>query len=166
MAEICGIDTGGQDISQKDISIACQTLNTLLNSCPSRIIEADHRRPCLHGEIHHFTDLFCEGHSQGATEYSEILRKDKGQAAFDLSIARHHTIPKKFLLLHSEIGAAMGDKTVQLNKRSRVEEEIDSFTGGQFSHLYAVYRFFPDHHREWLLLFSSPVPYGSLQSTS
>jgi hypothetical protein len=29
--------------------------------------------------------------------------------------------------------AAMGDKPVQLHKRSRIEEKIDSFSGSQFS---------------------------------
>ena len=48
------------------------------------------------------------------------------------SLASDDTIPVELLFFHTEIVASVRDELVVLNKRTWVEEQLDSFTSGKF----------------------------------
>ena len=53
--------TRRQYVFLKHVSISAQGRDAFLNSCPPRVIQPDHWRPCLHGLIHHLADLLGMG---------------------------------------------------------------------------------------------------------
>ncbi len=104
-----------------------------MNSCPSGVIKTNDRRSGLHGVIHHLANFLRKGHSKSSTKNRKILRKDVDETSLHFPVTGHDPIAPELLIFHSEIMAAMGDKPVQLHKRSWIEEKIDSFSGSQFS---------------------------------
>lgn len=50
----------------------------------------------------------------------------------DSALASDDTISVELLFFHSEVSASVRDELVVLNKRTWVEEQLDSFTSGKF----------------------------------
>src|SRR6185295_12125588 len=53
-----GNDSASERISQKDIGVTAKTDYALLDARPTGIVQANHRRPHLHRQIEHLTNLF------------------------------------------------------------------------------------------------------------
>ncbi len=126
MAEICGTTPRGQGVAQKDVGIASQRRHPFLDARSTRIVQPDDRRPHAHGDIHDLHDLRGVGLRQRAAKDGEILREDEYQAAFDPPVAGDEAVAVHLLLLHAEIGAAVGEQFVGLFERALVEQEVDA----------------------------------------
>ncbi len=68
-----------------------------------------------------------------AAKHREILTEHIDLTPVDRAPARNHTVTGRLLLLHAEIGAAMGDEHVELFKAVFVEQELHPLTCRQFA---------------------------------
>src|SRR5437773_1709824 len=48
----------GERVAQKDVGVAAERRDPLLNARATRVVEPDQRRAVLEGQIHHLADLF------------------------------------------------------------------------------------------------------------
>lgn len=76
----------------ENLGIAGERVNTLLDACAARVIQADDRDTELHRLVHHFADLASEGLGQRATEHGEVLREYKGRPTVDEALTSNDTI--------------------------------------------------------------------------
>ncbi len=63
----------------------------------------------------------------------EILTEHIDLTPIDRAPARHNTIARRLLLLHPEIGAAMGDKHVELFEAAFIQQQINTFACSQLA---------------------------------
>ena len=74
------------------------------------------------------------GLGQRAAEHGEVLREDKDQTAIDGAVTNHNTVPRGFFhLIHAEIDAAVLLEHVPFLEGVRVEQQLDTFAGGQLA---------------------------------
>ena len=109
-------------IAKKYLSISRQGTDSLLDTCATGIVQPDDRSSHLHRHVHHFADFPGMRLGQGTAKDREILRKDINQPFTNHTIARHYPITGKLLLLHAEIGTAMGYQLVQFDKRTFLQK--------------------------------------------
>ena len=57
------------------------------------------------------------------------MRKDKHRAAVNLAIAGDEPVSLELVVLHPEVGAAVGDELIGLLERCFIEQEFDTFPG-------------------------------------
>ncbi len=57
IAEICGITPGRERVAQKDIGVAGERDDALLDARAARIVQPDDRRADAHGGVHDGDDL-------------------------------------------------------------------------------------------------------------
>ena len=55
------------------------------------------------------------------------------EAAFDCAVTGYNTVAKVVLLVHAEVGAAVGYKHVEFFEAAFVEQHLDSFAGCVFA---------------------------------
>ena len=60
------------------------------------------------------------------------MGKNVNQAAIDSSVTAYDSVTRDSLSRHPEIGTAMLDKLVHLLESSLIEEEVNSFSRGEF----------------------------------
>ena len=116
----------GQRVAKKDVGVAGQRRDALLDAGAAGVVQPDHRRAHAHGHIHDLDDLRRIGQGERAAEDGEILREDEHQPALDASVAGDEAVAVNLLLLHAEIGAAMGEQLVGLFEGAFVEQEGDA----------------------------------------
>ncbi len=75
------------------------------------------------------------GFRQRAAEDGEILRKDIDHAAIDRAPAGHDAVAIGAIVLHPEIGAAMGDEHVEFLEAALIHQQFDPLAGGQLAAL-------------------------------
>src|SRR5260370_19449575 len=73
------------------------------------------------------------GFRKRAAKHSEILREDVNQPAVHTAESGYKSIARGALRFHSEISAMVAHEFIQLFKGTFIEQQIDSFAGGQFS---------------------------------
>src|ERR1039458_9777940 len=117
-------------VAQKNIRIARQRHDALLDSRAAAVVEPDHRASGLHGEVHHLADLLRECAREAAAEDREIVAEDAHLPPVDRAVARHDPIAGDFFLRHVEVGDSMGLELVDLDERSTVEEKLDPLARG------------------------------------
>ena len=120
---------GSQHVAQKDVGIAGQRHHAFLNARAAGIVQADDRRAHAHGHVHDLDDLGGVGLRERAAEDGEVLREDEHQPAFDAAIAGEEAVAEVLLLVHAEVGAAVGDQLVGLFEGAFVEQELDALAG-------------------------------------
>src|SRR5678816_777178 len=125
--------TRSQSISEKDIRIAAERSDPLLDSRASGIVEADHGRAHLHGKIHDLADLLCVGFAEGATEDREVLGEDVDKPAIDSAVTGNDTIAGILLIGHAEIEGAVLYEFIELFERVFVEQNLDTLASRQLS---------------------------------
>ena len=128
-------DARRENVANEDVSVAGEADHAFLDPCPCAIVEADHRRAGLHGEVHDLDHLLGEGARQAAAEHREVLREDVDEAAVDLAVAGDHAVAENLPLLHTEVGAAMGLELVDLDERAGVEQGMDTLASRQLAGL-------------------------------
>ena len=82
--------------------------------------------PTRIASVHDLDDLGGVGLRQRAAEHREVLGEDEHQPAFDASVAGDEAVAVILLLVHAEVGAAMGDELVGLFEGAFVEQELDA----------------------------------------
>src|SRR5690606_27971800 len=84
-------------------------------------------------EVHDLADLIRMGPRETSAKDGEVLGKDADLASGDRSIAGHHSVAQKLLLLHGKVRASMGHEFVELDEGARIQEKVDPFAGRQLS---------------------------------
>ncbi len=143
-----GDDPRGQDVPQEDIGIAGEGVHPLLDPGAPRIVEADEGHTHLDRQVHDLADLLCVGHAERSTEAGEIIGEDVHRPPLDRAMPDHDAIAGELLLLHPEIGAAVGDQHVHFRKASRIEQHIEPFPRGEFAGLVLPFDPFGTSTRE------------------
>ena len=128
-------DTRSQDVTLEDFRVSGQSVNAFLNTCATRVVDADAGCTHHHGLVHDLADLLRHGLGERAAEDGEVLRKDVHQASVDRTATGHYAVAKDLLLVLSEVRAAVLYEHVHLFEAAFVEQHIDALTGGVFTAL-------------------------------
>ena len=70
---------------------------------------------------------------EGAAEDGEVLREDEDDAAVDAAVAGDEAVAGDALVVHAEVGSAVGYEFVGLFEGAFVEEEVDALAGGELA---------------------------------
>ena len=91
-----------------------------MNARPAGVVEPDHGRAGLHGQIHDLADFLGILERQRPAENREVVRERIGWPAIDLAVAGHEAIARDLLLGHSEVDAVVRHQAVQFLERALV----------------------------------------------
>src|SRR6185437_5963593 len=117
----------------KNVGIAGERNDALLNARAARIVKADHGRAHAGGGVHNFDDLGGIGLRERSAKNSKVLRENKNQPPVDAAVSSDETIAIILLFSHSKFIGAMGNQAVGLFEAAFIEKEIDSLTGRHFA---------------------------------
>src|SRR4030095_11788516 len=126
---------GGQRVAEKDVGVAAERDDALLNPGAAGVVEPDDRRAHLHRQVHYLDDLGGVRLRERSAKDREVLGEGERQTTVDPSKARHHAIAGNDLLGHSELAAAMGDDLVELLERTGIEQKVDALPGRKLAGL-------------------------------
>ena len=122
-------DAGGERVAQEDVGVAGERHHAFLDAGAAGVVEADDGSADAHGDVHDLDDLGGVGFGERAAEDGEVLGEDEDEAAFDAAVAGDEAVAEDFLLVHAEVGAAVGDQLVGLFEGAFVEQELDALAG-------------------------------------
>ncbi len=122
-------------MSRKISAYPARLVDAFLDAGPARIAQADDRRAHLHGHFHHLADFFGMGQGERPAEGGEILGKDENLPTVDRAPPGDHAVAGDLIVCHAEIGASVRFQTVQFSESVRVEQRVQTFTGGEFAAL-------------------------------
>ncbi len=125
--------TRSQRIAEEDVRVAGERDHALLNAGATGIVQPNDGRTHSHGGIHDLDDLGGVRFRERAAKDGEVLRIDEDRTAVDGAIAGDESIARDALLVHVEIGGAMGDELVGLFEGSWVQQELDTLARGEFA---------------------------------
>ena len=125
--------TGGFDIALEHLGITCEAVDAFLNTRTAGIVDPDDRRTVLDRHILNLADLLRVGLGQRSAKDREILTEDIDQTAVDRAPTGDNAVTCGFLLLHPEVGAAVGDEHVEFFKRPIIKQQVDPLAGGQLA---------------------------------
>ena len=120
-------------IAPEDVGIAAQSRHALLNAGAARIVEPDHRRAVLHGQVHDLANLLCMRFAQRAAEDGKVLGKHIDHATIDRAPTGDDAVAGDDGIRHAEIGGPMGDEHVIFFERPRIEQHVEAFAGGELA---------------------------------
>src|SRR5690606_15452912 len=123
----------GLYVAPEDFGIAAERRHALLDTGAAGIVQTDHRRPVLHGEVHDLANLLGMGLAQRAAEHGEILAEDVDHAAVDRAPAGYYAVAGDHRVGHAEIGRAVSDEHVVFFKAARIEQDVQAFAGRQLA---------------------------------
>ena len=114
--------TGGERVAQEDVCVAGEGNDALLDARAAGVVQPDNGRADAHRGVHDLNDLGRVGLRERAAEDGEVLRIDEDGAAIDGAVAGNEAVAGDALLVHIEIGSAMGDELVRLFERAGVQQ--------------------------------------------
>ena len=117
--EICGITPGGHHVALEHVGIARQRIDALLDARAAGVVEADHRRADLHGDVHDLADLGGMHARQRAAEHGEVLAEDIDQPAVDRAVAGHHAVAGDLLVSPCRSRSSGARRTCRTPRTSR-----------------------------------------------
>ena len=123
-------DAGRQDVAQEDVGVAAERHDAFLDPRAARIVEADDRCADLHRQIHDLADLLGVRLRQRSTEDREVLAEDEDRPAVDRAVAGDDAVAEERF---GRRRVAVRDERVELDERSRVEQQVESFARGQLA---------------------------------
>ncbi len=126
-----GNHTRRQGVAQEYIGVAAQRYHAFLDARSAGVVQTDDGGAVLHGDIHDFTDFLCMSLAEAAAEHGEVLREYIHQASVNCAPPGDHAIAEILLLIQTEIGCTVGDKSVYFPERAFVYQEVYPLTGGQ-----------------------------------
>ena len=133
IAVICGITPGALDVADEDVAVGAERDDALLDPRAAGVVDADHRRADLGGQVHDLAHLLRHHLAERAAEDREVLAEDEHRAAVDRPVAGDHGVAPGALLVHVELVGAVADEGVELLERARVEQLLDPLAGGQLA---------------------------------
>ena len=89
--------------------------------------------PTLMAQVHDLADLCGVGFGERAAEDGEVLREDEDEAAVDAAVAGDEAVAGDALLVHAEVGGAVGDELVDLLEGAFVEQQVDALARGELA---------------------------------
>ena len=120
-------------VADEDVAVGPERDDSLLDAGAAGVVDPDHRRPDLGGEVHHLAHLLPHHLAEAATENGEVLREDEDGAAFDRAVAGDDGVTPGTALLHLEVVGAMANEGVELLEGAGVEQLLDPLAGGQLA---------------------------------
>ncbi len=124
---------GAFDVAGEDVAVGAERDDALLDPGPSRVVDPDHRRPDLGGEVHHLAHLLRHHLAEAAAEDGEVLGEDKDGAAVDRAVAGDDGVAPGPFLLHLEVVGAVADEGVELLEGAGVEQLLNPLAGGHLA---------------------------------
>ena len=123
-------DSGRQDVAQEDVGVATQRHDTFLDPRATRIVEPDDRCTDFHRQVHDLADLLGVRLRQRSTEDREILAEDEDRPTIDETVSGDDAVAEEGF---GRGRVAVRDERVQLDERSRVEQQVETFARGQLA---------------------------------
>ncbi len=132
-AEICGIDPRCQRVPEKNLGVAAQRDDALLDARAAGVVEADHRRAVAHRQIHDLADLLRERFGERPAEHGEVLREDVDEPAVDAAVSRDDAVAVVLLVLQPEIARPVHDEAIELHEAAFVEQQVEPLARRQLA---------------------------------
>ena len=123
-------NTRGLNVPFKDFTISRKAINTLLNTCSTRIVQTNYGCAVFDSHVHNFANLLRMCRRYRTAQNSEVLREHIDHATIDGAPSRHDTIASRALIFHAKIGAAVCNKHVKLFKAAFIQQKFDPLTRG------------------------------------
>ena len=123
-------DAGRQDVAQEDVGVAAERHDAFLDPRAAGIVEPDDRRADLHRQIHDLADLLGVRLRQRSAEDREVLAEDEDRPAVDLAVAGDDAVAEERF---GRGRVAVRDERVELDERSRVEQQVESLARRQLA---------------------------------
>ena len=124
---------GAFDVAGEDVAVGAEADDALLDPGAAGVVDADHRRPDLGGEVHHLAHLLRHHLAEAAAEDGEVLGEDEDGAAVDRAVAGDDGVAPGPFLLHLEVVGAVADEGVELLEGAGVEQLLDPLAGGHLA---------------------------------
>ena len=124
---------GALDVADEDVAVGAERDDALLDPGAAGVVDADHRRPDLGGEVHHLAHLLRHHLAEAAAEDGEVLGEDEDGAAVDRAVAGDDGVAPGPFLLHLEVVGAVADEGVELLEGAGVEQLLDPLAGGHLA---------------------------------
>ncbi len=121
------------DVADEDVAVSAERNDALLDPGPAGVVDPDHRRPDLGGEVHHLAHLLRHHLAETAAEDSEVLREDEDDAAVDRAVPGDDGVTPGAILLHLEVVGAVTDEGVELLERTGIEQLFDPLARGHLA---------------------------------
>ena len=121
------------DVADEDVAVAAERDDPLLDPRPARVVDPDHRRADLGGEVHDLEHLLGHHLAERAAEDGEVLAEDDDRPAVDRAVAGHDRVAVGPLLVHPELVAAVADEAVELLEGAGIEQLLDPLARGQLA---------------------------------
>src|SRR3990172_5447127 len=118
----------GDAVLKKDLSDSRGNRESLLDSCPKRIVEADERDAKLPRGLDHVGDLLRVGAADGASENGAILGEEINRPVVDLAVAANHAVRRLFFFRHAEVDGLGLRQHELFHKTPGVQQLFDPFT--------------------------------------
>ena len=118
----------GLCVAVEDAAVARESIDRLLDTRTARIVDADAGRAHLHRKIHDLPDLVCMLLTERAALNRKVLRKCIDKTTVDRAVARYNTLARELFLLLAEVGAAMANEHIKLDKAVLIEKQIQTLT--------------------------------------
>ena len=125
--------TRRQDVALEDLGITTERGHAFLDARAAGVVEADHRRPDLHGLVHDLADLLGMGLGERAAEDGEVLAEHEHQPPVDHAVAGHHAVAGNPVVGHVEVDATVLDEHVPFLEAAGVEQQFDALARRQFA---------------------------------
>jgi hypothetical protein len=123
----------GQRVAQEDVRVARQRFDAFLDARAARVVQAHDRCAHLDRQVHDLADLGSVGRAQRSAEHREVLSEDEDAPPVHGAVARHDAVAEHLLLLHAEVGTAMGDEAIDLDEAARVEQQVEPLARGELA---------------------------------
>ena len=124
---------GAFDVAGEDVAVGAERDDALLDPGAAGVVDADHRRPDLGGEVHHLAHLLRHHLAEAAAEDGEVLGEDEDGSAIDRAVAGDDGVAPGPFLLHLEVVGAVADEGVELLEGAGVEQLLDPLAGGHLA---------------------------------
>src|SRR6202034_3571464 len=128
-----------QRVAQENVGIARQRRHAFLNARPSGIVQPNHRRAHLRGQVHDLDDLSCIRLRKRSTENRKILREDLHKPPLDAAVTSDKAVAVELLLGHAEVVTSMRDELVGFFEGAIVEQELNALPRGHFAFLMLAF---------------------------
>ena len=124
---------GALDVADEDVAVGAERDDALLDPGAAGVVDPDHRRADLGGEVHHLAHLLRHHLAEAAAEDGEVLGEDEDGAAVDRAVAGDDGVAPGTPFLHLEVVGAVADEGVELLEGAGVEQLLDPLAGGQLA---------------------------------
>ena len=120
-------------VPKEDLGEQAQRDHALLDARAAAVVEPDHRAAGLHRVVHDLDDLLAVDLAEAAAEDREVLAEHRDRPAVHRAVPGDHAVPVGAVGLDTELVRAVPGQFVELNERSRVQQQLNPLAGGQLA---------------------------------